>query len=373
MFEVANQIEGAGESSYDLRYTSEIRDLSFKYDLDYFITPFYTIKAGILATQHRFRPNAITLKDERIDSVNIDRNEINALEAGIYLENQFQINNRVQINLGLRHVSFYVGQKLYNSYEPRFNLSYLLSKNLALKASYSQMNQYVQLLSNSGLGLPTDLWVPATDSIPPQQARQLALGLVKDFPKGDFFISLEGYYKKSENIIGYKDGASFLILQVGPDVEALEQVDFEETVTTGEAWSYGAELLLQKRKGKLTGWIGYTLSWAQQRLDGVNQNRRFFARYDRRHDFSIVSIYEWKPNITLSASWVYSTGNAITLPLSTYQANEQSRLENGRFGGLFASEYGDRNSTRAPANHRFDLNIQFHQLVKICNLPHSLC
>lgn len=363
IFEVSNQIQDAN-GDYDLKYTSEIRDLSFKYDLDYFITPFYTIKTGILATQHRFRPNAVVLRDERIDSVKIEQREIMSLESGIFLENHFQINNRFQINLGLRYASFWVETKRYDSYEPRLNISYALNTDLAFKASYSQMNQYVQLLSNSGVGLPTDLWIPATDSIPPQQARQIAIGFVRDFPRQNFFISLEGYYKKMDNIIGYKDGATFLILEVGPDAEALEQVDFEETVTTGEAWAYGIELLLQKRSGRLSGWIGYTLSWAQQRLEGVNQNRKFFARHDRRHDFSAVGIYEWKPNITLSASWIYSSGNAITLPLSIYQANEESQLTFGGNRAIFVSEFGDRNSSRAPATHRLDVSIQFHKKKK---------
>lgn len=243
-------------------------------------------------------------------------------------------------------------------------MRYLIKSDLSLKASYATMNQYLHLLSNSGIGLPTDLWVPATDKIKPQQSQQVALGIAKDLTiqNADFMASLEGYYKTSKNIIGYVDGASFF--SVDP-TESSSEFSYENVVTSGNAESYGAEFLFQKKFGKLTGWIGYTLSWTWLQFDELNFGKRFHARYDRRHDLSVVGIYKLSDHITLSATWVYGTGNAITLPLSSYQAPVQSSHTLPYYNSSYTvNDYGEKNSFRMSPYHRFDIAIQFHKKMK---------
>ncbi|MDX5443365.1 MAG: TonB-dependent receptor, partial [Hymenobacteraceae bacterium] len=154
----------------------------------------------------------------------------------------------------------------------------------------------------------------ATAKVGPQQSQQIAAGFAKDFFGKDVALTLEGYYKKSSNIIGYKEGASFLEVD-DPDTEK-DEVNWEGKVTNGQGWSYGGELLLQKKTGNFTGWVGYTLSWTQLQFDSLNFGRKFYARYDRRHDVSVVGMYKFSDEVKISATWVYGTGNAITMPLA---------------------------------------------------------
>jgi hypothetical protein len=235
------------------------------------------------------------------------------------------------------------------------------------------MNQYIHLLSNTGISLPTDLWVPATDRVKPQQSRQVAFGIVKDIDKHNLSVSLEGYYKTMDNVIGYKEGATFITFD---EPEEMNDISWEDNITAGRAWSYGFEFLLQKKGGKVTGWLGYTLSWTQMQFDSLNFGRKFYARYDRRHDISIVAMYRINDHINLSGTWVYGTGNAITLPLSAYWADyhlftgtHQSYDDNNgnflhRMYSIFADEAGEKNNFRMRPYHRLDLGIQFHKKKK---------
>lgn len=363
LFDISDKATYGGDY-YSLKYYSGIRDYSVKWDVDYAPNAQHFIKGGMLATYHYFRPSAlVTESSYAADNMNRETH-INTYETAIYVEDDYKLNEKWRANSGLRFSNFNVRGKSYFNPEPRLALRYLLKPDLSIKACYSTMNQYLHLLSNSGFGLPTDLWVPATDRIKPQQSQQVALGLAKDLTIKDaaYMVSLEGYYKKSRNIIGYKEGASFLSI----DPTASTDFTYEDIVTSGTAESYGAELFFQKKFGKLTGWIGYTLSWTWLEFNELNYGKRFPARYDRRHDLSLVSIYKLSDHITLSATWVYGTGNAITLPLSSYQAVEQNPHPSspGFNNSITVNDYGEKNSFRMAPYHRFDIAIQFHKQRK---------
>jgi hypothetical protein len=260
------------------------------------------------------------------------------------------------------------------------SIRYSLKKDLSIKASYALMNQYLHLLSNSGVGLPSDLWVPATDKIKPQQSQQIALGLAKDLEikSANFLVSVEGYYKKSQNIIGYKEGASFINV-ANVDLNSTSNFSYENLVTTGVGESYGTEFFFQKKSGRFTGWVGYTISWTWLTFSELNFGKRFPARYDRRHDISMVGMYKLNDHITLSAVWVYGTGNAITLPLASYQlipqyspyvqtpsasaiAHGYNNIQNNNTYTM--NDFGSKNSFRMSAYHRLDLAVQFHKKKK---------
>jgi len=347
---------------FTLDYLSGIRDIGVKYDLDYLPNPQHSIRAGILSTYHRFKPSALVVQDTDIDQYRSEVEHIDVLETGVYAEDTYKPFSRMRLNGGMRLSYFAAEKKNYFRPEPRLAASYNLSEDLALKASYASMNQYVHLLSNTGIGLPTDLWVPSTSRIAPQKSRQVALGLAKDLPRQNLTLTVEGYYKKSDDIIGYKEGASFLLID---DPESVETVSWENNITTGQAWSYGAEMLLQRKFGKLSGWLGYTLSWTQLQFDSLNFGKKYYARYDRRHDISVVGIYTPNPRITLSGTWVYGTGNAVTLPQSTYDApiNQPSSAAGGGYfqNSSGVAHYGGKNAFRMAAYHRFDIGIQFHK------------
>ncbi len=358
------------DNDYSLRYNSGIRDFTIKTDLEYHPSVSYHLRAGIVATQHRFIPSALVEKGVDNYLNNNHKTIYDTEESGIYIENHYDYGSRMSINAGLRLSSYFEKGKTYFRPEPRFSANYILKENFSVKLAYAEMNQYIHLLSNTGIGLPTDLWVPSTPRIPPQHSQQISAGLARDFQSPEFSMTLEGYSKKSRNIIGYKQGASFLIID---DPGQSSDYSWENNITSGESKSYGMELLLQKKRGKFNGWIGYTLSWTKLRFDDLNHGEWYFAKYDRRHDLSVVCLYNPNERISWSATWVYGTGNAITLPQGTFDLQTHMPAGNGISNLLQLGyprevhDFGKVNDFRMRSYHRLDLGVQLHM-----KLPHYI-
>lgn len=353
------------KSLYSLQYSSGIRDFTLKSDIDYLPSSQHTLRTGLMLTAHRFTPSAVVLKDTRIDTSGIKTTFTDAIETAVYAEDTWRMNDKMTINGGLRLSNFNVTSKHYVNLEPRISGSYKLHDDFAIKASYARMNQYIHLLSNSGLGLPTDLWVSATERIPPQTSQQVAIGIAKDFTPKNLSLTVEAYYKKMNNIVGYKEGASFLILDFGPDAKKMSEVDWQDNVITGQGKAYGIEVMLQRKTGRLSGWIAYTLSQVKHQFDEVNGGQEFAPRYDRRHDLSLVGIYKLNPKITLSATWVYGTGNNLTVPIADARVSGYSNTNYEVLNGqVNVQYYGMQNSFQAAAYHRLDLGIKFHKQKK---------
>jgi hypothetical protein len=352
--------------AYNIEYYSGIRDFTLKYDIDYLPNPNHWIKAGATSIYHRFNPHAY-VEDDASNNIHIkDVSFTNGLESGMYIEDTWQPAQSLKVNGGIRISHFFATKKQYQFLEPRLSVAWRLKNDFALKGSYASMNQYIHMISNTGISLPTDLWVPTTDRVKPQQSKQGALGLIKDFTRTGLSFSLEGYYKNMNHVIGYKEGASFMMLD---DPSSSTENSWEDNVTEGRAWSYGLEFLLQKKEGRLNGWIGYTLSWTQMQFDSLNFGKKYYARYDRRHDISIVATYKLNDHITVSGTWVYGTGNAVTLPASEYVAiahlnNEPYFYDNGYLFGRMVDDYGNKNNFRMRAYHRLDIGIQFQKEKK---------
>ncbi|MBC3787297.1 TonB-dependent receptor [Spirosoma utsteinense] len=362
-----------------LRYRSGIRDFSLKHDLDWYPSPSHSVRLGFQTTYHRFTPSALVVRDAQADDFRTEADHIDALESGLYVEDTWRPGSHWRFNGGIRLSQFVHRNVTYGRPEPRLSVVYVLQPGLSLKASYAQMNQYVHLLSNTGIGLPTDLWVPTTDRVRPQQSQQVAVGLAKDFTRtgstNGVTLTVEGYYKRLANIISYREGASFLLID---DPSSAQKVPWEDNVTAGRGWSYGGEFLVQKKAGRFSGWAGYTLSWTQWQFAALNEGRPFFPRHDRRHDISLVGIYERSKRMTLSATWVYGTGQALTMPRANYTALLNRVTRPATFGYVIPSsfsnpffesgrnvqDYGARNGFRAEPYHRFDVGVQFHKLKK---------
>ncbi|MFN4082962.1 MAG: TonB-dependent receptor [Bacteroidia bacterium] len=362
-------------NKFSMRLSSGITDYTLKHDIDYRPNLTHNIRAGVQFINHIFTPSAFVIKDEFLGEFSNQVTKISSIESGVYVEDEIRASSRLTLNPGLRLSAFIVKDRQYNLPEPRFSSSYKLNNNYTVKGSYAEMNQFVHLLSNTGAGLPTDLWVPSSKNLKPQNSKQVAGGITKDFIDKNLSVSIEGYYKESQNIIAYKEGASFL--GIDDDFTNSRPNSWEEQITSGRGWSYGFEFLVQRKIGKLSGWVGYTLSWTQLQFDELNFGRKFWARYDRRHDISVVGIYEIKKatqdegGIKFSATWVYGTGNAITLPIAEYVApihNPGRGLDLGGMGGGFfgnyISHYTDRNMFRMAPYHRLDVGIQFVKHVK---------
>ena len=333
------------------KYFSGIEDVSLKTDFDFIPNPKHYIKFGAGITHHTYRPGALSFAVQSGTDIGLDtligsQNE-SSIEYALYAEDDMLLGP-LKANLGIHISGFDVNDKFYTSIQPRIGLNYLMSNDIALKASFATMTQYINLLTSEALSLPTDLWVPSTDRIKPQQSWQVAAGAAKTL-WDEYEFSVEGYYKKMSNVLSFKEGASFAF--------GLED-DWQEKVTQGEGEAYGADLFLQKKKGKTTGWIGYTLSWNFRQFDEINGGRKFAFRYDRRHDLSVVVSHELTRKINLSAAWVYGTGNAVSLPLYSYYVYEPASLEE-QFGTYEVKTGDQKNAFRMTDYHRLDLSVEF--------------
>ncbi len=354
--------DGEVEESF-FRTSSGINDYTLKTDFDYFPNSKHSIKFGALATNHKFKPQRILIKDDFAGNVDATQ-ELNSFEGAVYLEDDWKLTDKLRVSPGFRLSYFKQAVKQYINPEPRLALAYNYKPDLAFKASYTRMNQYIHLLSSSGIGLPTDLWVSSTDRVKPQTSQQFAIGVAKDFFDKDYSITVEGYYKTMDDVIAYKEGASFLAIE---DLEDGKTTNWEDNITSGQGWAYGGEILLRKQTGKLTGWLGYTIAWSERQFDELNLGKKFFDRYDRRHDISLVSIYKPHDRITLSATWVFATGNNYTLPnLQRLDTPDGFPIQNSSnfFDGATQQFSTQRNNFRGESSHRLDLGVQFHKKLK---------
>jgi hypothetical protein len=340
---------------YRSRYFSGIDDVGAKVDADYIASATHYFRFGTGYTHHTYRPGAVSLLSAVDEQVELDtligNRPTDSHELYAYVEDDIRLG-RLGVNVGVHLSGFVVDGQRYGSLQPRLGLRYLIGEALSLKASYSRMQQYINLLTSEALSLPTDLWVPSTARIRPQQSWQVAAGAARTFAD-DYEISLEGFYKRMDNVVSFREGASFLL--------GLEN-DWEEKVTQGEGEVYGAELFVQRKRGRLTGWVGYTLSWNWRQFDELNSGRRFPFRYDRRHDLSVVANYDLSEKVQFSGAFVYGTGNAVTIPVYGYQVNTPT---GGQIDGFVSRPVietaPEKNSFRMSNYHRLDLSASFRK------------
>jgi len=351
-FETETEGGASDDQKFRFAYNSGIFDWGGKVDFDYRPSPNHYIKFGVGNTYHTYVPG-ITIFREASDNTDVDTTfgatKIYSHESVIYAEDDIKIGTRLKVNLGAHFSAFKVRDEWFTSLQPRVSGRYLLTEDWALKGSYATMQQYIHLLTNATIGLPTDLWVPATDKAPPQRSEQVALGVAKTY-RDKFEISVEGYYKTMKNLIEYKEGASFFSTQN----------DWEEKIESGDGWSYGTELFIQKKMGKTRGWIGYTLSWTERQFDNINFGEKFPYKFDRRHDLSIAVTHKFNDKIDIGVTWVYGTGNAVTLAQDRYLSNPFS-TGGGEFFENSVENFDSRNDYRMAAFHRLDVGVNFRK------------
>ncbi len=356
---------GAEQGGFEFKLFSGIRDWNAKVDFGYYPTIRHQIKFGANYIFHTFTPTSVSAKagETEFDFGAVKKDK--AHEMAAYLSDDFDLTEKIKIHAGLRYSYFMqigpfdryqkdprtgqtTGIRHYNSnetvadyggLEPRFNVRFQLNSKSSIKASYTYNLQYIHLASLSSLTLPTDTWVPCSELVRPQKGSQYSLGYFRNFKDNMFETSVEVYYKQLENQIEYKDGSL-------PGAGVNDNSDNQFVFGKGEA--YGAEFFIKKRLGKFSGWVGYTLSYTKRTFPDLNLGKTYYAKYDRRHDASIVLNYDLSKRWTFSAVWVYGTGNAITIPVSYYFID----------GGL-VTEYGDKNDFRMPAYHRLDVSATY--------------
>lgn len=348
---------GAKQNDFQIRLQSGIRDYNLKTDFDYYPLTGHRIKFGAQYTFHRFTPSVVSGRQDTTVFTPNNAQLKYAVETALYAQDDWDLGERLKLNAGIRWSSFaQVGPyqkygtdaagnrtdstsyrsrqpvRTYQGLEPRLTARYTLGESSSLKGAVARNFQYIHLVSNSGTTLPTDVWVPSTYRVRPQMSWQYSLGYYHNLKDNMFEASIEAYYKTMAGQIEYREGYT-------PSTR-----DTEEEFVFGRGWSYGAEFFLDKRRGRLTGWIGYTLAWTWRRFPDLNAGIRYPAKYDRRHDLSVVSVYELSRKWKLSGTFVYATGNAITLPERFYVME-----------GVLTQEYSAINQYRMKPYHRLDL------------------
>ena len=349
----------AAQDNFNVKLASGIRDFTLKQDFDFYPSPKHKLKFGWLYTHHRFTPSVVSGQQDSVEFNPLNAQVKFANEAALYIQDDWEIASKFGVNVGLRYSSFQqVGAytlyekdamgnridstlygkgdpvKTYGGLEPRLTLRYSMNDQTSFKASVTRNLQYIHLVSNSGTTLPTDLWVPSTYKVKPQISMLYAAGLFKNFKNNTFETSIEMYFKEMQNQIEYREGYTPNSID-----------DTENDFVFGRGWSYGTELFVNKVKGRLTGWVGYTLSWTWRKFPDLNFGEKYPAKFDRRHDLSVVGMYKLNYRWKLAATFIYGTGNATTLPTRFYLV-----------GGVLTQEYSRINQYRLPAYHRLDLS-----------------
>ncbi len=346
---------GGGDA---INFNSNIQDFNLKQDFSYYLNTDNTLRFGFNAIHHNVSPT----KEENYGQ----KNSRKSLENALYASNSYKPNEKITVDYGLRF-SFYnvlggdtyhiyrnheivesielakgkVGKTYYNL-EPRVSMNYRLNSSSSAKIGYARNVQNLHLMSNSTSGSPTDQWIGNSYNIKPGVADQISLGYSRNFQENAYELNAETYYKTMQNQIDYRDGAD---INTVPDIES--------ELLFGKGRAYGIEVLLKKKTGKLTGWVGYTLSKTERKIEGINNGLWYNAKQDRTHDLSIVGIYELNRRWTLSSSFIYTTGNAVTFPTGKYEIN-----------GITVFQYGARNADRMPASHRLDFSATYEKPSK---------
>ena len=357
---------GAAQNNFEVKMSSGIRDGNAKIDFDYYPSGSHRMKFGGLLTYHKFFPNVTSGRQDSVVFSPVSEGIKYAIENGLYVQDDWDVSEKLKFSYGLRWSSFtQIGpytkyerdanqnktdstvykdlEKIrnYHGLEPRLTIRYAASSSTSIKASVTRNLQFIHLVSNAGTTLPTDLWVPSTFRVKPQISWQYAAGIFRNFSNNEYETSLEVYYKDMRNQIEYREGYT-------PSL-----TDPEEEFVFGKGWSYGTELFINKVRGKLTGWIGYTLSWTWRKFPDLNEGVKYPAKYDRRHDLSLVATYEKNSRWKFGMVFVYGTGNATSLPERFYIIN-----------GVLTQEYSSINQYRLKPYHRLDLSATYTPLPR---------
>jgi len=350
------------EDIRNFKWSSMMDEIDLKYDVDYFVNSSNRLTFGMAVEKHRYFPGKIEPRDTTSITKPFELEQKNSIDGALYISNEQKIGNRITINYGLRHPMFFLLGKgdvylytetmevidttryrkgelmqYYGNLEPRFDLRFIINNNSSVKASYTNVTQYQHLLSNSSLGLPTDVWVPANRHIKPQRANQYSIGYYNQFSDNMFEFSAELYYKKLTNIIDYVDNADLFL---NPHVET--------NVLAGKGEAYGAEFYIEKNRGKVTGWTSYTLSRVSHTIEGINSGKPYPATYDKRHNLSVALMYNLSPGLDIGAIFKLTSGGYVTMPKGAFSY----------YGSSF-NYYSERNGYKLPPYHRLDISFTY--------------
>ncbi len=330
----------AGENN--LLVKSAIRDIGVRYDFQYFKNANTKFLYGLHVTNHNFRPSVVSTSGEISDFLKSKEGTlISTFETNAYVDVKYDINTRWKIQGGLSIPMSITTSKTYGGISPRFNATFVIDEHQSVKGSVSRMYQFMHRVSSSSFALPTDLWYPVSANVKPQIADQVALSYNKYFPRLKSSLVIEGYYKYMQNLTEYKEGSQIILND-----------NFEQYLIQGNGWGTGTELLFRRESGRITGWIGYTLSWTKRKFDGLNGGEAFWAKYDRRHYLTTVAIISINKRLSFSCIFELASGARFT-PIIGQYLQPNAGLTNVEIIPIYA----ERNSIKLSMSHRLDVNL----------------
>ena len=347
-------------NSQNFSWKSRMQEVTLKTDMDWSVNARNQIKWGAGVTFQQVMPGKKERDSNYVNSKAVALATRNSAQLFAYISNEQKLSKAISLSYGVRVTAFaqlgealtyhynadmtatidstwYPKGKIVQTYirtEPRLTARILLSNRESLKLSYGRNYQFQHLLSNSSVGMPTDMWLPSDSYFKPQYSDQFALGYYTTFRNEAWEASIEGYYSKLQNVIDFKDNA-----------EVFLNDKIETQILAGKAMGYGVEGMLKKNKGVSTGWISYTWSKAQRRIMGINNNNWYPPAYDHRHNLSIVYNYACSKKLNFSANWVFRSGGYTTVPTGAFVYNYARFLL-----------YSTRNGYQLPAYHRLDVS-----------------
>lgn len=335
------------QGNYYAQLYSGINDATGRIDFEYFPNTKHTILFGAIYTYHTFVSDGKSAKVPRnLQLVNLQTNAIPprySTEGAVYVNDEFTISKRIAFSGGVRAPFFVTSNVSYYRVEPRAILKVSIDSSSSIKASYTVMNQFLHVVPSSTASLPTDIWIPSSKLTKPELSEQLAVGYYRNLFDDKLETNVELYYKTMYNQVAFKEGT-----------QLLEQGNIDNQLVYGKGWSYGAEIFIRKKTGKLKGWIAYTLSWTNQQFNDLNYGKPFPFKYDHRHNLSIVATYALSKHWTLSADFVFSTGGAYTLPSGRFSSFNDGSL----YDGIYYA-YDKRNNYRMNPYHRLDVGATY--------------
>ena len=321
---------------------SKLRDLVAKINAEVYWNAQNTLKMGTEMAFHNYSLIYSNFYDPLLKQTYETLPDIFTMESALYVQNESRIAEWLKTNIGLR--GYYFKSRKYFSVEPRLSAEVFASDNLSFSAAYAVAHQFLHLIIRNDISLPTDLWYPSSEKIEPSKSAQYVFGINYNLDNKNYIFSVEGYYKNMKNLYEFKNSTDY---NIGDPIESL--------FTKGEGEAYGVEFFAYKTAGKLTGWIGYTLSWARQKYSNLNAGKIFYPRYDRRHDVAVTLAYEFNDSWSIGLNWIYASGQGFTVATGQYVfeqigVNTEPNLQ---------YNYTERNSFKLPAYHKLDLNVTY--------------
>jgi outer membrane cobalamin receptor len=366
---------GVPQGTFGFKWLSHIVDRGLKNDYTYYLNSNNTVQFGLQATYHTIRPGVTEQTGEGSFINDIDYPDVHSIESALFISNEQKFGSKFSVQYGLRYslfnnigpatvygydnnheandTIFYKKGNIFNTFgnlEPRLNVRFMINDKSSLKAGYNRMAQYLHLASNSTATFPLDMWFSCSPNVKPQLADQVALGYFRNFWKNSVEASVEVFYKKVTNTIDFKDHA-----------QLVPNTFLEGELRIGTTQAYGAEFMIRKEIGKLSGWISYAYIRTLRHIPEINNGDEFPPPYDKPHNVSVVIQYEINKRFDAAINWVYSSANPVTVPQKGYY-----------YGEMWIPEYSERGGVRIPGTEYHRLDFSFNWNFKISRLPSNL-